>query len=168
MSTENAIKNIKLLEEFVDWTEIMANNYGTTQEDIIKLIKSDSVSITKNKNIKYEELVTEKEVTENPIDKYLNNYKEHKLAEFCVDKDETIVGLEENLKKMGEQRDEYKEKSKCLDNIDDLYKKIKELPVDDYMRLHRKFVNTMNGTISTSFTVPKDLICTTTGCISSR
>lgn len=116
--------------------------------------------MSEEKNVKNEELETTEEITVNPIDEYLNNYKEQKLAEFCVQKDKKIAGLEESLKKMREQRDEYKEKSKCLDDIDELYKKIKELPVDDYMRLHRKFTDTISGT--STFTITPSSICTTT------
>lgn len=33
----------------------------------------------------------------NPIDEYLNNYKEQKLAEFCVQKDKEIASRKEEL-----------------------------------------------------------------------
>ena len=42
-----------------------------------------------NEENKIEETEEVKEV--NPIDEYLNNYKEQKLAEFCVQKDKEIV-----------------------------------------------------------------------------
>ena len=38
---------------------------------------------------KIEETEEVKEI--NPIDEYLNNYKEQKLAEFCVQKDKEIA-----------------------------------------------------------------------------
>ena len=42
---------------------------------------------------KIEETEEVKEI--NPIDEYLNNYKEQKLAEFCVQKDKEITSLKE-------------------------------------------------------------------------
>ena len=47
---------------------------------------------------KIEETEEVKEV--NPIDEYLNNYKEQKLAEFCVQKDKEIASRKEERQKL--------------------------------------------------------------------
>ena len=44
-----------------------------------------------NEENKIEETEEVKEI--NPVDEYLNNYKEQKLAEFCVNKDKEISDL---------------------------------------------------------------------------
>ena len=51
-----------------------------------------------NQEIKIEEEI--KEI--NPIEEYLNNYKEHKLAQLCVEKDK------KNCKSKATQRKTYK------------------------------------------------------------
>ena len=47
---------------------------------------------------KIEETEEIKEV--NPINEYLNNYKEQKLAEFCVQKDKEIASRKEERQKL--------------------------------------------------------------------
>lgn len=39
----------------------------------------------------------------NPVDEYLNDYKEQKLAEFCVQKDKEIANRKEERQKLMEQ-----------------------------------------------------------------
>ena len=39
----------------------------------------------------------------NPVDEYLNNYKEQKLAEFCVQKDKEIANRKEERQRLMEQ-----------------------------------------------------------------
>lgn len=81
----------------------------------------------------------------NPIDEYLNNYKEQKLAEFCVQKDKEIENRKNERKKLLEQITEMKHKveiyDKCFDNTSELYKKIKEMPVDKYLKLYNMFID---------------------------
>lgn len=36
----------------------------------------------------------------NPIDEYLNNYKEQKLAEFCVSKDKEIKNYKNEIQQL--------------------------------------------------------------------
>ena len=52
-----------------------------------------------NEEIKNNEVVEEI----NPVDEYLNNYKEQKLAEFCVQKDKEIASRKEERQKLMEQ-----------------------------------------------------------------
>lgn len=52
-----------------------------------------------NEEIKNNEVVEEI----NPVDEYLNNYKEQKLAEFCVQKDKEITNRKEERQKLMKQ-----------------------------------------------------------------
>lgn len=109
-----------------------------------------------DKDNKIEEVVEEI----NPIDEYINNYKELKLAEFCVQKDKEINGLKNALKDTIEERNKMREKAEKHDktwkSIETLYDEIKKLPVDDYLKLYGMFTRDISGrnnniaTISTS------------------
>lgn len=81
----------------------------------------------------------------NPIDEYLNNYKEQKLAEFCVQKDKEIESRKNDRKKLIDQITEMKNKveiyDKCFNTTSELYEKIKEMPVDKYLDLYNRFVD---------------------------
>lgn len=94
-----------------------------------------------------EETKNVEEVVEeiNPIDEYLNNYKEQKLAEFCVQKDKEIENRKNERQRLVEQIAEQKHKveeyDKCFSSVNELYKKIKAMPVDDYLSLYNKFVD---------------------------
>lgn len=93
----------------------------------------------------------------NPIDEYLNNYKEQKLAEFCVQKDKEIEDLKNERQRLVEQiatqRHKAEEYDKCFSSVNELYNKIKTMSVDEYLDLYNKFVNDItksNVSISTT------------------
>lgn len=105
-----------------------------------------------------EENKIEEEVKEiNPIDEYLNNYKEQKLAEFCVQKDEEIAYRREEREKFIRQIAELKQKVKEYDkkfeeydmirnSVQKLYcNVIKELSVKDYLELYHMILNDISG-----------------------
>ena len=85
----------------------------------------------------------------NPIDEYLNNYKEQKLAELCVQKDKEIENRKNERQRLVEQIAEQKHKveeyDKCFSSVNELYKKIKDMPVDDYLSLYNKFVDDISN-----------------------
>ena len=103
-------------------------------------------------NNKIEETEEVKEV--NPIDEYLNNYKEQKLAEFCVQKDKEIDSRKEERKKLMEQLAEMRHKVEKHDNtwksVKNLYAEIKKLSVDDYLELYHLISKDISGYNSTS------------------
>lgn len=116
---------------------------------------------------KIEETEEVKEI--NPVDEYLNNYKEQKLAEFCVQKDKEIQGLKEERQKMVDQIVDLKLKVKKYEethdrtwkNIRSLYDEIKKLSVDDYLELYHLFSNDIGGrNQSITATVPNFLVGT--------
>ena len=96
---------------------------------------------------KIEETEEVKEV--NPIDEYLNNYKEQKLAEFCVQKDKEIAGRKEERQKLMEQIAEMQYKTEKYDStwksVKDLYAEIKKLSVDDYLELYHMITKDISG-----------------------
>lgn len=85
----------------------------------------------------------------NPIDEYLNNYKEQKLAEFCVQKDKEIENRKNErqrlVEQIAEQEHKVEEYDKCFSSVNELYKKIKAMPVDDYLSLYNKFVDDISN-----------------------
>ena len=93
------------------------------------------------KTKKIEEVVEEV----NQIDKYLNNYKEQKIAEFCVQKDKEIESRKNErqrlMEQIAEQKHKVEEYDKCFSSVNELYKKIKTMPVDVYLDLYNKFVD---------------------------
>ena len=103
-------------------------------------------------NNKIEETEEVKEV--NPIDKYLNNYKEQKLAEFCVQKDKEIASRKEERQKLMEQIAEMRHKTEKYDStwksVKDLYAEIKKLSVDDYLELYHMISRDITGYNDTS------------------
>ena len=103
-------------------------------------------------NNKIEETEEVKEV--NPIDEYLNNYKEQKLAEFCVQKDKEIASRKEERQKLMEQIVEMRHKTEKYDNtwksVKDLYAEIKKLSVDDYLELYHLISKDVSGYNNTS------------------
>ena len=103
-------------------------------------------------NNKIEETEEVKEV--NPIDEYLNNYKEQKLAEFCVQKDKEIASRKEERQKLMEQIAEMRHKTEKYDNtwksVKDLYAEIKKLSVDDYLELYHLISKDVSGYNNTS------------------
>ena len=96
---------------------------------------------------KIEETEEVKEV--NPIDEYLNNYKEQKLAEFCVQKDKEIASRKEERQKLMEQIAEMRHKTEKYDStwksVKDLYAEIKKLSVDDYLELYHLISKDVSG-----------------------
>ena len=88
-----------------------------------------------------EEKKTVEEAKEiNPVDEYLNNYKEQKLAEFCVQKDKEIASHKKERQKLMEQLTEMRHKVEKHDStwksVKDLHAEIKKLSVDDYLMLY--------------------------------
>lgn len=101
-----------------------------------------------DKELKVEEVVEEI----NPIDEYLNNYKEQKLAEFCVFKDKEIESLKREkhdyTKKLAEMKEKVEKYDKTFESVKELYAEIKKLSVDDYLKLYRMMNNDVTGTAS--------------------
>lgn len=106
-----------------------------------------------------EENKIEEEVKEiNPIDEYLNNYKERKLAEFCVQKDKEIASHKEQLKRLieritelNQKVDEYDKKyNKTWNSVDGLYSEIKKLSVDNFLKLYHLISIDITGDITTA------------------
>ena len=85
----------------------------------------------------------------NPIDEYLNNYKEQKLAEFCVQKDKEIAIRNEERQMLMKQLAEMRHKTEKYDNtwksVKDLYAEIKKLSVDDYLELYHLITKDISG-----------------------
>lgn len=119
---------------------------------------------------KIEETEEVKEI--NPVDEYLNNYKEQKLAEFCVQKDKEIASRKEERQKLMEQLTEMKHKVEKHDNtwksIKDLYAEIKKLSVNDYLSLYHMISNDVSG-CGVSYTTinSSGLSCVTSGRINN-
>ena len=107
-----------------------------------------------NEENKIEETEEVKDV--NPVDEYLNNYKEQKLAEFCVQKDKEIASRKEERQKLMEQIAEMRHKTEKYDStwksVKDLYAEIKKLSVDDYLELYHMISNDVSGYNNTSIT----------------
>ena len=107
-----------------------------------------------NETIKNEEALEEV----NPVDEYLKNYKEQKLAEFCAQKDKEIENRKNEHQKLVDQITGMKDKAQKHDeiwkDIDKLYKEIKKMPVDDFLKLYHKFANDISGkSLSTITTI---------------
>lgn len=104
---------------------------------------------------KIEETEEVKEV--NPIDEYLNNYKEQKLAEFCVQKDKEIASRKEERQKLMEQIVEMRHKTEKYDStwksVKDLYTEIKKLSVDDYLELYHLISKDISGYGVSTYTI---------------
>ena len=100
-----------------------------------------------------EETKNVEEVVEkiNPIDEYLNNYKEQKLAELCVQKDKEIKNLKrENYdyaKKLTEMKEKVEKYDKTFESVKELYTEIKKLSVDDYLKLYKMMNSDVTGTV---------------------
>lgn len=84
-----------------------------------------------------------------PVEVYLNNYKEQKLAEFCVEKDREIGYLREENYKLIKEKAELREKAesyeKIFKNTNNLYAEIRKLSVDDYLRLYRMIYDSIHN-----------------------
>ena len=115
-------------------------------------------------NNKIEETEEVKEV--NPIDEYLNNYKEQKLAEFCVQKDKEIASRKEERQKLMEQIAEMRHKTEKYDStwksVKDLYAEIKKLSVDDYLELYHLISRDVSGYGVSTYTIDSSGLGVTT------
>lgn len=104
---------------------------------------------------KIEEAEEVKEI--NPVDEYLNNYKEQKLAEFCVQKDKEIASRKEERQKLMEQLAEMRHKVEKYDDtwksVKDLYAEIKKLSVNDYLSLYHMISNDVSGYGVSTYTI---------------
>ena len=85
----------------------------------------------------------------NPIDEYLERYKEQRLAEFCVQKDKEIQEYEEERLKLIEQiavmRHKVEEYDDTWNNVKKLYEHIKSLSVDDYLKIYHMISEDVSG-----------------------
>ena len=97
---------------------------------------------------------TEEVKENNPVDEYLNNYKEQRLAEFCVNKDKEIECSKKELQNLMGQLVEAKRKAdkydKVFGDVKELYAEIKKLPVDEYLELYHMFSKDVSGYNKTS------------------
>ena len=104
---------------------------------------------------KIEEAEEVKEI--NPVDEYLNNYKEQKLAEFCVQKDKEIASRKEERQQLMEQLAEMRHKVEKYDDtwksVKDLYAEIKKLSVNDYLSLYHMISNDVSGCGVSTYTI---------------
>ena len=100
------------------------------------------------------------------IDEYLDNYKEQKLAELCVQKDKEIASCKEEqerlmiqIEKMWNKIEKYDSTWKSIKN---LYAEIKKLSVDDYLELYHMISRDITGYNDTSIATftPSGLITT--------
>ena len=88
------------------------------------------------------------------IDEYRNNYKEQKLAEFCVQKDKEIASRKEERERLMIQIAEMRHKTEKYDStwksVKNLYAEIKKLSVDDYLELYHMISRDITGYNDTS------------------
>ena len=88
------------------------------------------------------------------IDEYLNNYKEQKLAELCVQKDKEIASRKEERERLMIQLAEMRHKTEKYDStwksVKNLYAEIKKLSVDDYLELYHMISRDITGYNDTS------------------
>ena len=88
------------------------------------------------------------------IDEYLNNYKEQKLAELCVQKDKEIASRKEERERLMIQIAEMQHKTEKYDStwksVKNLYAEIKKLSVDDYLELYHMISRDITGYNDTS------------------
>ena len=88
------------------------------------------------------------------IDEYLNNYKEQKLAELCVQKDKEIASRKEERERLMIQIAEMRHKTEKYDStwksVKNLYAEIKKLSVDDYLELYHMISRDSTGYNDTS------------------
>ena len=100
------------------------------------------------------------------IDEYLNNYKEQKLAELCVQKDKEIASRKEERERLVIQIAEMRHKTEKYDStwksVKNLYTEIKKLSVDDYLELYHMILRDITGYNDTSIAtfMSSDLVTT--------
>ena len=100
------------------------------------------------------------------IDEYLNNYKEQKLAELCVQKDKEIASRQEERERLMIQIAEMRHKTEKYDStwksVQNLYAEIKKLSVDDYLELYHMISRDITGYNDTSIAtfMSSDLVTT--------
>lgn len=111
-----------------------------------------------NQEIKIEEEI--KEI--NPIEEYLNNYKEHKLAQLCVEKDKKIANLKQHreklIKEITDMRNIVENHNKMWNGVDSLYQAIKGMSVEDYLKLYHKISNDVSGSNISSVNISSGFI----------
>ena len=105
-------------------------------------------------------------------DEYLNNYKEQKLAELCVQKDKEIASRKEERERLMIQLAEMRHKTEKYDStwksVKNLYAEIKKLSVDDYLELYHMISNDVSGYGVSNLTFNSSGIsCVTTGRINN-
>lgn len=85
----------------------------------------------------------------NPIDEYMRRYKEQRLAEFCVQKDKEIQNYKEERQKLIEQiadmRHKIEKYEKSWNSVTMLYEDIKNLSVNNYLKLYNMFSRDISG-----------------------
>ena len=85
----------------------------------------------------------------NPIDEYLERYKEQRLAEFCVQKDKEIQNYKEERLKLIEQiadmRHKVEEYDDTWNNVKKIHEHIKSLYVDDYLKIYHMISEDVSG-----------------------
>ena len=85
----------------------------------------------------------------NPIDEYLERYKEQRLAEFCVQKDKEIQNYKEERLKLIEQiadmRHKVEEYDDTWNNVKKIHEHIKSLSVDDYLKIYHMISEDVSG-----------------------
>ena len=100
------------------------------------------------------------------IDEDLNNYKEQKLAELCVQKDKEIASRKEERERLVIQIAEMRHKTEKYDStwksVKNLYTEIKKLSVDDYLELYHMILRDITGYNDTSIAtfMSSDLVTT--------
>ena len=136
--------------------------YKTRLENLLEFLISKGKE--KENNLMSEESKVAEEVKEiNPIDEYMNRYKEQRLAEFCVQKDKEIQNYKEErlrfIEQIADMRHKIEKYEKSWDSVDALYAGIKKLSVDDYLRLYHMFSENVSGNhrISNVITTTSDL-----------
>lgn len=92
-----------------------------------------------------EEIKNDKIEEINPVDEYLKNYKEQKLAEFCVQKDKQIKFYKKERQELMEQISNMKDKVEVWKNVNKLYDEIKKMSVDDFFKLYHKICDDITG-----------------------
>ena len=102
-----------------------------------------------NNEMSEENKVAEEVKEINPIDEYLERYKERRLAEFCVQKDKEIQNYKEERQRLVEQiadmRHKVEEYDDAWNNVKKLYEHVKSFSVDDYLKLYHMISEDVSG-----------------------
>lgn len=125
-------------------------NQGRRKDCYFRLEFLISKGKEKENNFMSEESKVAEEAKEvNPIDEYLERYKEQRLAEFCVQKDKEIQNYKEERQRLVEQiadmRHKVEEYDDTWNNVKKLYEHIKSLSVDDYLKIYHMISEDVSG-----------------------